>query len=120
MLMALHKKDRITTARRILRVRSKVKRYGMPPRVSVFRSLNHMYAQIIDDMNHHTLASCSSLEMEAVKGDKSAVAHAIGLELAKRAKEKGVDTVVFDRGRFKFHGRVKALADGLREGTLKF
>lgn len=118
--MALHKKDRITAARRTLRVRSKVKRYGMPPRVSVFRSLKHMYAQIIDDMNHSTLASCSSLDIEPLKGDKTAVAYAIGLELAKRAKEKGVETVVFDRGRFKFHGRVKALADGLREGTLKF
>ena len=118
--MATNKKDRITTARRVMRVRAKVKRYGMPPRVSVFRSLKHMYAQIIDDMNHSTLASCSSLEMDTLKGDKTAVAHALGLELAKRAKEKGVDTVVFDRGRFKFHGRVKALADGLREGTLKF
>lgn len=118
--MALHKKDRITAARRIMRVRAKVKRYGMPPRVSVFRSLKHMYAQIIDDMNHNTLAACSSLELENVQGDKSAVARAVGLELAKRAKAKGVDAVVFDRGRFKFHGRVKALADGLREGTLKF
>lgn len=118
--MAIHKKDRITAARRVMRVRAKVKRYGMPPRVSVFRSLKHMYAQIIDDMNHNTVASCSSLELDNVKGDKSAIAHAIGLELAKRAKTKGIETVVFDRGRFKFHGRVKALADGLREGTLKF
>lgn len=118
--MALHKKDRITAARRALRVRAKVKRYGMPPRVSVFRSLNHVYAQIIDDMTSNTIASCSSLEMDAIEGDKSAIARAIGLELAKRAKAKGVDAVVFDRGRFKFHGRVKALADGLREGTLKF
>jgi large subunit ribosomal protein L18 len=117
--MAVHKKDRITAVRRTLRTRAKVKRYGMPPRVSVFRSLKHMYAQIIDDMNQNTIASCSSLEMD-VKGDKSAIAHAIGLELAKRAKAKGVDAVVFDRGRFKFHGRVKSLADGLREGTLKF
>jgi len=118
--MATHKKDRITAARRVLRVRAKVKRYGMPPRVSVFRSLKHMYAQIIDDMTQTTLASCSSLELTDLTGDKSAVAKAIGLELARRAKEKGVDAVVFDRGRFKFHGRVKALADGLREGTLKF
>jgi large subunit ribosomal protein L18 len=118
--MAVHKKDRITAARRVLRVRSKVKRYGMPPRVSVFRSLKHMYAQIIDDMSHQTVASCSSLEVNDVDGDKKAVAHAVGIELAKRAKEKGVEQVVFDRGRFKFHGRVKALADGLREGTLKF
>lgn len=118
--MATNKKDRIKAQRRTMRVRAKVKRYGMPPRVSVFRSLSHMYAQIIDDMKQTTIASCSSLEMSNVKGDKSAVAHAVGLELAKRAKEKGVEAVVFDRGRFKFHGRVKSLADGLREGTLKF
>ena len=118
--MATHKKDRIKMQRRVLRVRAKVKRYGMPPRVSVFRSLKHMHAQIIDDMKQQTIVSCSSLEISGLKGDKSAVAHALGIELAKRAKEKGVDAVVFDRGRFKFHGRVKALADGLREGTLKF
>ncbi len=118
--MATGKKDRIKAQRRAMRVRAKVKRYGMPPRVSVFRSLNHLYAQIIDDMKHQTIVSCSSLEMTGIQGDKKTVAHAIGLELAKRAKEKGVDAVVFDRGRFKFHGRVKSLADGLREGTLKF
>lgn len=118
--MATSKKDRMKTQRRILRVRAKVKRYGMPPRVSVFRSLNHMYAQVIDDMKQQTIASCSSLELTDIKGDKKTVAHAIGIELAKRAKEKGVEAVVFDRGRFKFHGRVKALADGLREGALRF
>lgn len=118
--MATNKKDRITAQRRQMRVRAKVKRYGMPPRVAVFRSLNHVYAQIIDDMQHHTIASCSSLELTGLKGDKKAVAYAVGIELAKRAKEKGVEAVVFDRGRFKFHGRVKSLADGLREGTLKF
>src|SRR5688572_11495395 len=118
--MATHKKDRITAARRTMRVRAKVKRYGMPPRVCVFRSLKHMYAQIIDDMNQSTVASCSSLELDNLEGDKSKIAYAIGVELAKRAKAKGVEQVVFDRGRFKFHGRVKALADGLREGTLKF
>src|SRR5581483_4406199 len=115
MYMAMHKKDRIRAQRRTMRVRAQVKRYGMPPRVSVFRSLNHIYAQIIDDMTQQTLAACSSLEMQNIKGDKKTVAHAIGLELAKRAQIKGVNTVVFDRGRFKFHGRVKSLADGLRE-----
>src|SRR4030095_16752722 len=98
--MATSKKDRITAARRVLRVRAKVKRYGMPPRVSVFRSLNHMYAQIIDDMKQQTVVSCSSLEMSDIKGDKTVVARAIGLELAKRAKEQGIEAVVFDRGRF--------------------
>jgi large subunit ribosomal protein L18 len=118
--MATHKKDRIRAQRRTMRVRAKVKRYGMAPRVSVFRSLNHIYAQIIDDMTQQTVVSCSSLEMQDIKGDKKTVAHAIGLELAERAKAKGISTVVFDRGRFKFHGRVKSLADGLREGALNF
>lgn len=118
--MAINKNDRIKAVRRTMRVRAKIKRYGMPPRVSVFRSLKHMYAQIIDDMSQHTIVACSSIELDDVKGDKSVIARAVGLELAKRAKAKGIEAVVFDRGRFKFHGRVKALADGLREGTLKF
>lgn len=118
--MAICKKDRIKAKRRTMRVRAKIKRFGMPPRVSVSRSLSHIYAQIIDDMKQHTLASCSSLELKNLSGDKKAVAHAVGLELAKRAKEKGVEVVVFDRGQFKFHGRVEALANGLREGSMKF
>ncbi len=118
--MATHKKDRIRAKRRALRVRRALKRHGMVPRVSVFRSLKQIYVQVIDDMNDHTLTSCSSLELKDLQGDKKAVAHAIGLELAKRAKEKGVEAVVFDRGRFGYYGRVKALADGLREGGIKF
>lgn len=118
--MAVYKKDRIKAQRRVLRVRAKVKRFGMPPRVSVSRSLSHIYAQIIDDMKQHTVASCSSLELKNITGDKKAIAHAVGIELAKRAKEKGIESVVFDRGKLKFHGRVKALADGLREGAMKF
>ncbi len=78
-----------------------------------------MHAQIIDDAVQKTLASCSSLQLKDLAGDKTAVARAIGLELAKRAQEQGVSAVVFDRGRFLYHGRVKALADGLREGGLK-
>lgn len=118
--MAIHKKNRITAKRRTMRVRSRVKRDGMPPRVSVYRSLNHIYAQIIDDAAHKTIASCSSLELKELEGDKTSVARLIGIELAKRAREKGVESVVFDRGRFKYHGRVQSLADGLREGNLKF
>lgn len=85
----------------------------------MFRSLNQIYAQIIDDAAHATLVSCSSLEFKKVTGDKKTVAHKVGLELAKRAQAKGLSAVVFDRGSFLFHGRVKALADGLREGGLK-
>ncbi|MFC1841698.1 50S ribosomal protein L18 [Candidatus Dependentiae bacterium] len=103
--------------RRALRVKRKIK--TELPRVSVFRSLRYIYAQIIDDSAHTTLTSCSSLELKGLKGDKRAIATAVGKELAKRAQEKGVKEVVFDRGRFLYHGRVKALAEGLREGGLK-
>ncbi|MFC1842776.1 50S ribosomal protein L18 [Candidatus Dependentiae bacterium] len=108
-------KDR--AKRRALRVRKKFK--TELPRVSVFRSLKYIYAQIIDDNKNTTLASCSSLELKGLKGDKKKIANAVGKELAKRAQEKGVQEVVFDRGSFLYHGRVKALADGLREGGLK-
>lgn len=119
MIVAIHKKDRIRKKRRQARVRSHVKEVSTLPRVCVFRSLKHMYAQIIDDNAHATLASCSTLELKDVKGDKKIAAHTVGKELAKRAQEKGVQSVVFDRGCFRFHGRVKAVADGLREGGLK-
>jgi large subunit ribosomal protein L18 len=103
--------------RRAQRVRGRLK-LGESPRVSVFRSLNHIYAQIIDDNQQKTVVSCSSLELK-VKGDKSEVAHAVGRELASRALEKGITTAVYDRGPFLYHGRVKALAEGLREGGLQ-
>ncbi|HEX9600541.1 MAG TPA: 50S ribosomal protein L18 [Mariniflexile sp.] len=88
------------------------------PRLAVFRSLNNIYAQIIDDAQGKTVASCSSLELKDVTGAKKVVAHAVGVELAKRAKAQGVDSVVFDRGRYLYHGRVQSLADGLKEGGL--
>ena len=115
--MSLLRKKAQTKKRRQLRVRSKLKNSTLP-RVSVFRSLNHIYAQLIDDVEHKTIASCSTLEVET-KGDKKSQAKAIGLELAKRAKDKGVERAQFDRGRFLYHGRVHALAEGLREGGLK-
>ncbi len=115
--MSLQSKLAKSKARRIQRVRQRLS--GNGPRVSVFRSLNHIYAQIIDDAQHHTLASCSSQELEKVKGDKKAVAKAVGKELAKKAVKLGISTVVFDRGAFLYHGRVAALAEGLREGGLK-
>ncbi len=116
--MAVHKKDKATQKRRELRVRSRIKRNISIPRVSVFRSASNIYAQLIDDNSHQTLASCSSLEI-TIKGDKKTVAHAVGIELAKRAQEKGIEKAVFDRGRFLYHGRVEALAQGLREGKLQ-
>lgn len=102
--------------RRAFRVRNKIDKNMS--RVSVFRSLNHIYAQVIDDNAHATVTSCSSLELKTLQGDKKAVAHAVGLELAKRARDKNITAAVFDRGSFLYHGRVKSLAEGLREGGL--
>jgi len=116
--VATCKRDRVRARRRTQRVRSRLGERGHCPRISVFRSLNHIYAQLHDDAAGVTIASCSSLVLKDVTGDKKAVARAVGLELAKRAKEKGIEKVVFDRGRFLYHGRVRALADGAREGGL--
>lgn len=116
--MSLLRKNKQREQRRATRVRNTLKKNVTLPRVSVFRSLNHIYAQLIDDKQQHTLASCSTAEL-VVKGDKTAKARAIGLELAKRAQEKGVNQAMFDRGKLLYHGRVKALAEGLREGGLK-
>jgi large subunit ribosomal protein L18 len=88
-------------------------------RVSVFRSLSHIYAQIIDDNSQKTLVSCSSLELENLKGDKKFIAQEVGKELAKRALKQGLNEAAFDRGQYLYHGRVKALAQGVREGGLK-
>ena len=114
-----------STERRRARVRRAVKAGGGGrPRLSVFRSSKHIYAQIIDDANGHTLAAASSLEKAMREGLKSganvAAAKAVGKLIAERAVEKGVTEVVFDRGRFLYHGRVKALADAAREGGLSF
>lgn len=115
--MSLIKKIRVRKEKRKLRVRSRLQ-ISDKPRVSVFKSLNHIYAQLINDNEHKTLASCSTLELDKLKGDKKEKAHAVGLELAKKAKKLGVEAVVFDRGHFLYHGRIKSLADGLRDGGL--
>jgi large subunit ribosomal protein L18 len=93
------------------------------PRLAVFRSLEHIYCQVIDDTAGHTLAAASDLEAALKNGEtgtKSDRAKQVGQLLAERAKEKGITTVVFDRGGFLYHGRIKALADGAREGGLTF
>jgi large subunit ribosomal protein L18 len=92
------------------------------PRLSIYRSLQHIYAQVIDDLAGRTLASASSLDVDAVsrKGGNVATAKEIGKAVAERAKKAGVSDVVFDRNGFRYHGRVKAVADGAREGGLKF
>ena len=104
------------------RVRRKVVGTAQRPRLSVFRSLNHMYAQVIDDTNSVTLAHASSLD-SGVKDQrdgkrKSEVSALVGTLLAERAKAEGVTTVVFDRGGYKYHGRVKALAEAARKAGL--
>jgi large subunit ribosomal protein L18 len=92
------------------------------PRLAVFRSLNHIYAQVIDDSSGRTLAAASSLEagLRSAKGTKSAEASAVGRIVAERARAAGVDRVVFDRAGFRYHGRVKSLADAAREAGLDF
>lgn len=115
--MSLEKKTKARVLRRTRRVRSKFD--GSLPRVSVFRSLNHIYAQLIDDRAHKTVVSYSSLELTKQNGDKKAAAMAVGREFAKRARAQGIEAAVFDRGPFLYHGRVKALVEGLREGGLQ-
>ena len=94
------------------------------PRLAVFRSLKHIYAQVIDDEKGCTLVSASSLDKvlkaESVNGGNKQGARKLGLLIAERAKERGITEVVFDKGGFRYHGRVKELADGAREGGLKF
>ena len=103
------------------RVRGKVAGTPERPRLNVFRSGTNIYAQIIDDTNGVTLAAASSLE-KGFEGTGSNVeaAKKVGLSVAERAKAKGIDTVVFDRGGYLYHGRVQALAEGAREGGLQF
>lgn len=106
------------------RVRNKISGTAECPRLCVYRSLNHIYAQIIDDVKGNTLVACSTME-KSVKAllegkNKSEQAKVVGEELAKKALAKGVENVVFDRGGYLYIGRVKSLADGAREGGLKF
>jgi len=118
------KTARAARVRRHVRVRHDVAGTPERPRLAIFRSLSHIYAQVIDDAAGHTLASASDLDADVRKGTtgkkKSDVAGLVGEVLAKRAKEKGIKSVVFDRGGFKYHGRVKALADAARKGGLTF
>ncbi len=116
---------RVRRARRKQGIRKDI--LGLPdrPRLSVFRSLNHVYAQVIDDLTGKTLAAASTRDKgfaadPATKGAKMNEATAVGKLVAARAKEKGVSKVVFDRNGYLYHGRVKALADGAREAGLQF
>ena len=115
---------RAARKRRHERVRAKLAGTAARPRLCVFRSLNHIYAQVIDDDQGQTLITASTLDAEIKAGlngkAKSARAGLVGALVAKRALEKGIKQVVFDRGGYQYHGRVKALADAAREAGLKF
>ena len=106
------------------RVRGRIKGTDERPRLCVFRSLNHIYAQVIDDLRGHTLVCASTLDAEVRNGAGSKVkttrAELVGALLAKRALGKGISRVIFDRGGYKYHGRVKALAEAARQEGLKF
>jgi large subunit ribosomal protein L18 len=112
------KEIRDARLRRHVRIRRKVRGTGERPRLCVFRSSKHIYAQIIDDFNHKTLASTGRLEHS--DGGKIAESKLVGQRIAKLALDKGISQVVFDRGGYIYHGRVKALAEAAREAGLKF
>ncbi len=117
--MALTKTQRRTRIRN--RIRKNVNGDAQIPRLSVFRSNKEIYAQLIDDVSGKTLAAASSMDKGLAKeGTKSDIAKAVGVALAKKAAEAGVEQCAFDRGGYLYHGRVKALAEGAREGGLKF
>ena len=109
----------VARLRRHKRVRKAISGTATCPRLCVFRSLKNIYAQIIDDVAGATLVAASSLELEGNGGNKEA-AKAVGELIAKKALEKGIENVVFDRGGYIYHGRVQELADGAREAGLKF
>ncbi|MBZ5602548.1 MAG: 50S ribosomal protein L18 [Acidobacteriia bacterium] len=102
------------------RIRSRVSGTGERPRLAVFRSVKHIYAQVIDDSKGHTIVAASSVEKNATNGGNLAGAKSVGKAVAERAKDKGVKAVVFDRGGYLYHGRIKALADAAREAGLEF
>lgn len=114
--MALSKKEK--RQRIHLRIRKRIKGSPATPRLAVYRSNKAIYCQLIDDLNGVTIASASSKDIKS--GNKSEQATAVGKAIADKAKASKIETVVFDRGGYLYHGRVKALADGARENGLKF
>jgi large subunit ribosomal protein L18 len=110
---------KVNRSKRHRRVRVHVAGTSQRPRLAVFRSLNHVYAQLIDDASSHTLAAASTVGLKA-KGNGVAQAQEVGKAIAAKAKAAGVSQVVFDRGGFLYHGRIKALADAAREAGLEF
>ncbi len=102
------------------RIREKLSGTAQRPRLNVYRSLNHIYAQLIDDMDGKTIVSASTREAKIKTGGNLAAAKEVGKQIAEKAKAKGVTKIVFDRGGYLYHGRIKALADAAREAGLKF
>lgn len=116
-------KNKLKTLRRTRRrtgIRKRIAGNAERPRLSIFRSSKHLYAQVIDDMAGTTLAAASTVAAKTEKGSNIEAAATVGKAIAEKAKAAGVDTVAFDRNGFRYHGRVKALADAAREGGLKF
>jgi len=122
--MNISEKKRLARLRRHRRVRKKISGTVDRPRLNVYRSLTHIYGQVVDDTAGHTLASASTVDREvrsAVKGlGKTEQARVVGQVLARRALEKGIKLVIFDRGGWLYHGRIKALAEGARKEGLEF
>jgi len=113
------KSREVARIRRHARVREKVRGSAARPRLAIYRSLTHIYAQLIDDDAGKTLAAASSLDARDAKDKKSALAKNVGTKLGERAKQAGIGEVVFDRGGYRYHGRVKALAEGVRAAGVK-
>ena len=116
--MATKKDSRRLRIRRS--IRRKISGTTVKPRLAVYRSNKEIYAQIIDDVNGQTLVSASSQDLKSVKGTKVEISKTVGQKLAEKAASAGLKDVTFDRGGYLYHGRVKALAEGAREGGLKF
>jgi len=111
--------------RRRKRVRKKIKGSGLRPRLAVYKSLNHIYVQLINDEEQRTLVGASSLTPEIKKSlddkkTRTEISKSVGTYMAKLAKDKGISKIVFDRNRYRYHGRVRSLAEGAREGGLEF
>ncbi len=122
MAVSVSAQRRTAKLRRHVRIRKKVAGTPTRPRLVVTRSSRHIYAQVVDDLAGHTLASASTLDvaLRTVDGDKTAHAKAVGQLVAERARKAGITTVVFDRGGRTYHGRIAALADAARAGGLEF
>ena len=118
--MNANKAKTLRRTRRRMGMRKRIRGTPDRPRLSIFKSLNHIYAQVIDDLAGKTLAAASSADLKDAKTGNAEAAKQVGKLIAERAKGAGIGQVVFDRGGFKYHGRVKALADAAREGGLQF